>query len=173
MYHKTVDRILALIKQNCVWHETFEHEAVRTSQEAANVRPGYTLEQGAKALIVRTKTMEGSKFFMLVLPAHQRLDTKKAKHFLSTKDLRFATEEEVEQTTDGVQIGGVPPFGNLFNLRVIADPTLFLNEKIVCSMPSCIKFSPESQSPITSMGSPTSSMVLFVCASAGTGKFCL
>ena len=45
--------------------------------------------------------------------------------------MRFATEEEVSQTTNGVQIGGVPPFGNLFNLKTIVDPKLFLNEKIV------------------------------------------
>ena len=31
----------------------------------------------------------------------------------------------------GVEPGGVPPFGNLFALRVIADPTLFENEKII------------------------------------------
>lgn len=33
--------------------------------------------------------------------------------------------------TDGVEVGGVPPFGNLFGLKVIADRRLFENEKIV------------------------------------------
>jgi len=131
MYHKTSSQIVSLLKQNGVWFETFEHEPVRTSEEAAKVRSGYSLEQGAKALIVRSKTKSGNIFVMLVMPAHLRLDTKKAKQYLQTKDLRFATEEEIKQITAGIQIGGVPPFGNLFNIKTIVDPNLFENEKIV------------------------------------------
>ena len=130
-YHPVAAQIVEILKQNNFWFETFEHEPVRTSEEAAKVRHGYSIEQGAKALVVRTKTKEEKIFIMLVLPAHLRLDTKKARQYLQTKDLRFATEEEVEQITNGVQVGGVPPFGNLFNLKTITDPKLFENEKIV------------------------------------------
>ena len=35
------------------------------------------------------------------------------------------------QLTNGVQPGGVPPFGNLFGLEVVVDPQLLQNEKIV------------------------------------------
>ena len=131
MYHPSSDKIINLLKKNDCWFETFEHNPVRTSEEAAKVRTGYSLEQGAKALIVRLKTKEGNMFIMLVMPAHLRLDTKKAKQYLQTKDLRFATEEEIAQITDGIQIGGVPPFGNLFNIQTLVDPKLFENEKIV------------------------------------------
>lgn len=130
-YHKSANQIVTLLKQNNIWFETFEHAPVKTSEEAAKTRPGYTLEQGAKALIVRAKTKEEKIFVMLVMPAHLRLDTKKAKQYLLSKDLRFATEEEVVQITNGIQVGGVPPFGNLCNIKVIVDPKLFLNEKIV------------------------------------------
>lgn len=131
MLHKTTQQILNLLKKNDSLFETFEHEPVRTSEEAAKVRTGYSLEQGAKALIVRIKTRGENVFVMLVMPAHLRLDTKKAKQHLQTKDLRFASEEEIAQITEGVQIGGVPPFGNLFNIPTIVDPKLFDNEKIV------------------------------------------
>lgn len=130
-YHPVAAQIVDLLKQNRYLFETFEHEAVRTSEEAAKVRRGYSIEQGAKALIVRLKTNGQSEFIMLVMPAHLRLDTKKAKQHLQTKDLRFATEEEIAQITGGVQIGGVPPFGNIFHIKTIVDPQLFLNEKIV------------------------------------------
>ena len=33
--------------------------------------------------------------------------------------------------TKGVLPGGVPPFGNLFDLEVIVDPKLLENEKII------------------------------------------
>jgi prolyl-tRNA editing enzyme YbaK/EbsC (Cys-tRNA(Pro) deacylase) len=47
------------------------------------------------------------------------------------KAIRFATVGEVASLTNGVQAGGVPPFGNLFSLEVLADPKLFENEKII------------------------------------------
>ena len=130
-YHKTVQKIIELLKQDNIWFETFEHEPVRTSEEAAKTRIGYSLEQGAKALIVRSKTKDENIFIMLVMPAHLRLDTKKAKQYLQTKDLRFAPAEEIIQITEGAEIGGVPPFGNLFHIPIYVDPKLFENEKIV------------------------------------------
>ncbi len=130
-YHPVTTQIVDLLKNGGNWFETFEHEAVRTSEEAAKVRNGYSLEQGAKALIVRIKSKGQNEFIMLVMPAHLRLDTKKAKQYLQIKDLRFATEEEVGKVTNGVLVGGVPPFGNIFHIKTIVDPKLFLNEKIV------------------------------------------
>lgn len=129
-YHATVSKILDLLQTNHCWHETFQHEPVRTSEEAARTRPGYTLHQGAKAMIVRVKNPQ-PKFVMLVLPADLRFDNAKVKSFLSAKDLRFATEQEIGELTGGVQPGAVPPFGNLFGLDVVVDPTLFENERIV------------------------------------------
>ena len=128
-FHDVVSRIVALLNANSCWHETFQHEAVRTSEEAAKTRPGYTLHQGAKAMIVRIKNPQ-PKFVMLVLPADLRFDNAKVKSFLRAKDLRFASEAEVGELTGGVQPGAVPPFGNLFGLEVVADPGLFENEKI-------------------------------------------
>lgn len=124
---------MELLKFHDVWFETFEHEEVRTSHEAAQVRTGhYTLEQGAKALILRVKkSSNDSQFVMLVLSGALRFDSKKVKKMLSARDIRFATEEEVFEITDGIQPGGVPPFGNLFSLPVIADPALLAQEKII------------------------------------------
>lgn len=131
-YHQVTSQITALLKENGCWFETFEHEEVRTSEEAAKTRVGYSLHQGAKAMIVKVKGPTfGEKFVMLVLPADLRFDTNKVKALLNARETRFATEGEITQITGGVQIGGVPPFGNLFGLEVCADPALFGNEKIV------------------------------------------
>lgn len=131
-YHPLSKRITQLLEGNGCWFETFEHEPVRTSEEAARVRPGYSLHQGAKAIIVRVRKQGPAKtFVMLVFPADLRFDKEKVRHLLSAKDIRFAAEQEVLEITKGVEPGGVPPFGNLFDLEVIADPELFGNEKIV------------------------------------------
>ncbi len=131
-YHDIVSKITAVLKANNCWLETFEHEPVRTSEEASRTRPGYSPHQGAKAMIVRIKRSESDKrFAMLVFPADMRFDNAKVKTLFGAKDIRFATEQEIAELTAGVQAGAVPPFGNLFNLEVIADPSLFENEKIV------------------------------------------
>jgi len=125
-----VSKILSLLAANGCWHETFEHAPVRTSEEAAGTRPGYSLRQGAKAMIVKAKGPE-TRFVMLVLPADLRFDNAKVKAALKAKDVRFATEQEVAELTGGVLPGAVPPFGNLFGLHVVADPSLFEQERIV------------------------------------------
>lgn len=130
--HPIHEQITDLLKQHGCWFEEFHHEQVRTSEEAAKIRPGYSLQQGAKAIIVRVKIPnEGKKFVMLVMPADQKFDSSKVKRLLRAKDIRFATEDEVEEITKGVKPGGVPPLGNLFGLEVISDKSLYHNEKIV------------------------------------------
>lgn len=132
MYHPVVQKIIDLIKSHNFWLETFEHEPVKTSEQAALTRPGYTLHQGAKAMIIKAyKTKSDEKFVMLVFPADQKFDSDKVRAALEVKNIRFATEQEVSEITTGVQIGGVPPFGNLFALDVYADPSLFNNKRIV------------------------------------------
>ena len=131
-YHPVVNKIKAILNDNSVLFETFEHEPVRTSEDAAKLRHGYTLKQGAKSLIVKVKEPgKGKRFAMLVVPADKKFDTDKIKNKLNLTDIRFATEQEVLEITDGILLGGVPPFGRLFGLDVFVDRELFDNERIV------------------------------------------
>jgi Ala-tRNA(Pro) deacylase len=132
MEHPIAQQIISLLHEHDVWVESFEHEHVRTSEEAAALRPGYTLAQGAKAIIIRAKIPnEGKRFIMLVMPGNKKFDSSKVKQVLGSKDIRFATEDEIAEITSGVKPGGVPPFGDLFKLEVISDPSLYENEKII------------------------------------------
>lgn len=131
-YHPITQQITALLQAHHAWYESFEHEPVRTSAQAAELRHNYTLHQGAKAILLRVKINKAEKFFvMLVIPGDMQFDKVKVKKFFRARDIRFATEQEVGELTGGILPGGVPPFGNLFNLRVIVDPKLFENEKII------------------------------------------
>ncbi len=130
-FHPTVSRIVNMLETNRAWFETFQHEPVLTSEQAAKIRTGYALHQGAKALIVRYRTGQDHAFAMLVVPGDCRFSSKKAKRILQTDNLTFATEQEVADITGGVLVGGVPPFGNLFGLPVYCDQRVLENEKIV------------------------------------------
>lgn len=131
-YHPVVSKITRLLADAGMWYETFEHEPVRTSEEAASVRTGYALAQGAKAIIVRIKVRGvGKKFAMIVVPGDRRFSKSKLERLYDISDVRFATENEVSEITGGVLPGGVPPFGTLFNLEVFADEKIFANERII------------------------------------------
>ena len=130
--HPIVTEITRLLDDKACWYETFEHEPVRTSEEAAKTRSGYELHHGAKAIILRVKKSKKDKqFVMIVFPADQKFNNSTVKTYFDAKDIRFATDEEVHELTGGVQSGGVPPFGNLFDLPVYVTPELFENERIV------------------------------------------
>lgn len=135
-YHPVVKRIKDFLDERGITYKAFEHDAVRTSEEAALVRPEYSLSQGCKALIVRIKKRnipksEERDFVQIVVPGDSKFDPKKVREALNTKDIRFATEEEVRELTDGVEPGGVPPFGNLFGLRVLVDSGVFAHEETI------------------------------------------
>ena len=131
-YHRVVQKIRDLLEKNNITYKFFAHDTVRTSEEAAALRPDYTLRQGAKALILQVTDFNGEKkFVMAIMPADRKLDAKKLKTSRGLKKVRFATKEEADEITNGVEFGGVPPFGNIFGLDVIIDPTLFENKDII------------------------------------------
>ncbi len=131
-YHKTVSTIVGLLEKQNLWFETFEHEPVRTSEEAAQIRTGYSLDQGAKALILRVKKAGNQNYFIqCVIPGSKKLDSKSLTQLLGAKNIRFATAEEIATITDGIEIGGIPPFGNLFGLEVYVEKSLLNQEKII------------------------------------------
>lgn len=131
-YHPLTKQITDLLTKNNYWFETFEHKPVFTSEEAAKVRPEYTLHQGAKAILAKIeKKNKEAAFVMFVVPGDLRLDSKKIKQAVNIKSLRFATEEELTKLTNGVQRGALPPFGHFFNLSLYVDKRLFENEKMI------------------------------------------
>lgn len=115
-------KLKAFLDENKVSYEYKEHEEVRTSEEAAKAR-GEDIKIGAKAMILKAD----ENFIMLVLSAAKKIDSRRVKEILGVKSLRFATPEEVNQLT-GCVPGGVPPFANIFNLGLLVDKTLPMNE---------------------------------------------
>lgn len=103
-----------------------EHEPVLTSDEAAKVR-GVSLESGAKAIILKDSgkkpTIEGVLFYLAILSASKKFNSKHFGKLINVKKFRFATPEEVFKTT-GCLPGAVPPFGKLFGFPTWVDRSL-------------------------------------------------
>lgn len=131
-FHPVTEQIEELLRARGVWYERFIHEPVRTSEEAAKMRPEYLLKQGTKSLVIRAKRPgEEKRFIMVIVPGDKKFDRKKLKKETTYDDARFATPEEVGGLTGGILPGGVPPFGNLFGFPVFLDRAVLENEKII------------------------------------------
>jgi Ala-tRNA(Pro) deacylase len=131
--HPIYKLILDEIVKAGYWHEATIHEVkVRTAEEAAAQRPHYTLAEGTKSLILRVKIPHvGKAFAMAVIEGDKKFDTKKFKVAAGANDLRFATEAEVAELTNGIQPGGVPPVGNMFGIATYVDKGVLTHDKLI------------------------------------------
>lgn len=121
-------RLKALLDAQHVKYTAQSHPTVYTAQEiaaAAHV-PGRQL---AKCVLV--KTQQGVT--LAVLPAIYRVDLKKVKTLLKAKTLRLASESEIKQAFPDVEVGAMSPFGNLYNIPVVADKSLAEADEIACN----------------------------------------
>ncbi len=113
-----------LAAANVTDFQEFEHQPVFTSEEAARVR-GTNLSQGAKALVM----MADNSPVMVVVSGANTVEITAFKKLYDVKDLRMATKEEVKQLTT-LEVGSIPPFGNIFNMPTYVDAKLGSNEEI-------------------------------------------
>jgi nondiscriminating aspartyl-tRNA synthetase len=118
-------RVKELLDKAGVRYQSYEHEAVYTSEQAAKVR-GTDLKQGVKALVL----VGDEKPVMVVVSADKQVDLGKVKVGVGCKLIRLAKAEEVEKYTGGVRIGAVPPLGNLYQMPVYVDRELGENKEI-------------------------------------------
>ena len=115
-------KIKDVLNREKIEYEVLEHKPVYTSKEAAQVR-GTQLRQGCKALICKTE--EG--FIQAVVPGDKELDIQKLQKLTLFKKIELGNAKEVRQIT-GCNIGSVPPFGNLFGLKVYFDKLVTEND---------------------------------------------
>jgi len=124
MIQSVFQQIQKLLDDEKIEYVLTQHEAVKTSEEAAKIR-GVDPKTGAKAMVVKAN----EEFFLFVLPGDRKIDWKKIKNLLRVKRLRLATEDEAEEITS-VKIGSIPPFGNILNLPTYFDKGILENEWI-------------------------------------------
>lgn len=110
------NEIIRLLKENDLAFDHKVHEPTPTSEDSARVR-GTTLEAGVKALILKGKKTK--KNYQFNLPSHLKLDMKRVAEIVQER-CEFEAPEVIKERF-GLEIGGVPPFGNLLNLDTYFD----------------------------------------------------
>lgn len=121
--------IIALLEKEGIPYKTLQHPPTYTSEQSAEYR-GEALTTGAKAIVYKIE----KAFYLFVMPADRRLDTKKIKTYFKAngrkaKKSRFATAAEL-LTLTGLVPGSVPPFGQpILPFELFVDANIRKNEK--------------------------------------------
>ena len=132
MTTETFLKIKEILDKAKVEYTHLTHDYVRTSEDAAKIR-GTNIEDAAKAIILKVQSKDGLfHFIQAIIPANQRIDLKKLKLLLDSKNVALAGPDEVLERT-GCTVGSVPPFGKLFDIPMYMDESILKKDFIVFS----------------------------------------
>jgi Ala-tRNA(Pro) deacylase len=112
-----------------VAYELLTHRPTMSATAEANAtqRP---VEQVAKTVVLQY----GAGYVLAIVPASQRLDLRKLRGLLgATKNLRFATEEEIARDFPVLEVGAVPPLGPMLPMAEVIDRRLVEQARILCA----------------------------------------
>jgi Ala-tRNA(Pro) deacylase len=109
-----------------VWFETLLHAPASSATKLAQAIhvPGRFV---AKGVLVNVE----SSFLLAVLPATSRIDLVRLSQLLQGREVRIATEDQVESIFGDCERGACPPFGRLYGLRTLVDASLSGGSEIV------------------------------------------
>jgi Ala-tRNA(Pro) deacylase len=116
--------------------QALEAKQVRFQMEEHDV--AYTAQEVAAATHVRGKEMvktviviADGKHVMVAAPASRRVDLPTLKKQLGAESVRLAEESEFAADFPDCELGAMPPFGNLYDLPLIAAEALREDDEIV------------------------------------------
>ena len=116
-------KLLTHLDQNKVKYEIVEHRTVYTAFDLANTLK-LKLSEIAKTLIVKAD----KDYYLVVLPAHYRLELTKLKKVLTAKKISIANEGVMKKVFK-VKPGAITPFGTIHKTQVVIDKSLLKSPK--------------------------------------------
>jgi Ala-tRNA(Pro) deacylase len=111
--------------EHCSYRVT-EHKPVYTAEQLATAEH-ISPHNVAKPVIVRAD----GRYYLCVLPADRRIDIYAVQKHLKAKNVRLASEHEMEYIFGDSELGAEPPFGNLYDLPTLMDKSLAKDKEIV------------------------------------------
>lgn len=120
-----IKQLAEFLDSHHIKYTTISHSLAYTAQGTASLThtPG---EEMAKTVIVRID----DKLAMAVLPASCHVDLAMLRADTGAKTISLASETEFMGQFPGCEIGAMPPFGNLYGMRVFVDQNLTKDKEI-------------------------------------------
>lgn len=116
----------SMLKRRGVAYEELHHRPAYTSQQVAAAEhvSGRRL---AKVVVV----MADGRPVELVLPATRRVQIERVREVLGVKEVRFASEREMEAAFPECEVGSMPPVDFKPDVPVLMDPTMMIEGDII------------------------------------------
>ncbi len=120
-----VEKLKAFLDENNVKYVTIKHSRAFTAQEVAASAhiPG---KEMAKTVMVK---IDG-EMAMAVLPASHQVDLDALGKKTGAEAVELAAEDEFEELFPDCEVGAMPPFGSLYNLKTFMAAALAEDEEI-------------------------------------------
>jgi len=120
-----IKKLREFLEDNNVKYTVVSHSTAYTALEVAEL-VHISGREVAKPVMIK---MEG-EMIMVVLPASFKIDFEYLKEALGFDHVELATEDEFMDMFPDCEIGAMPPFGNLYGMKVYIEPTLAHDEEI-------------------------------------------
>jgi Ala-tRNA(Pro) deacylase len=118
-------KLKAMLDEAKIPYEVYTHPLAYTAQEIA-AKQHIRGKELAKVVMLEVD----DELVMGVLPGTLKVHPHAARANLGASALRLATEDEFRSRFPECEVGAMPPFGNLFGLKVVVDPALGKDEYI-------------------------------------------
>jgi Ala-tRNA(Pro) deacylase len=118
-------KLKEMLDQAKVSYEVYTHPLAYTAQEIAQKQHVSGKEMAKVVMLEIDDTL-----VMGVIAASSKIHLNTTRASLGASVVRLATEDEFTARFPECEIGAMPPFGNLFDLRVVVDPALEKDEYI-------------------------------------------
>lgn len=118
-------RLKDFLDEKHIKYVTIDHSPAFTAQEVAHSAhiPG---KEVAKTVIVR---IDG-EMAMVVTPASESVHLGELRKALGAEQITIAKEHEFKDAFPDCETGAMPPFGNLYGMKVFVSPKLREDEEI-------------------------------------------
>jgi len=111
-------KLLNHLDKNKIKYDVLEHKTVYTAYDLAQTMKR-KLQEIAKTVLIKAD----KSYYLVVVPAHYKLDFAKIKKLLKVKKIKIAKEGEMK-TKFKVKPGAITPFGTIHKVGVVVDKSL-------------------------------------------------
>jgi Ala-tRNA(Pro) deacylase len=120
-----MEKLRAFLDQNHAEYTHTVHSLAYTAREVAAVEH-LPAREVAKTVVVHAD----NGYHMLILPANRMVDFQEIRDILGFCHARMVPETELSQLFPDCELGAMPPFGNLYGMRVYLDSDFAAEEML-------------------------------------------
>ena len=113
------EKLLEYLLENGVDYELVDHPQAYAARDVA-FKAGVRGREFAKAVLVKLDGLMA----MAVIPAEHKVNFTLLREVAGAETVSLALEDEFEERFPDCELGAMPPFGNLYGMRVIVDGRL-------------------------------------------------